>query len=160
VKTIPLYTKNRYILKLLFNFFTTGIEAFVALGLCQRSLQPVSSVISWCLASTAHYCWSVVLPTSSSGRWTVACSEIGATRRVAKQPGVAVIQQCWGARSCMRTRIVIDEHCTGCQHSTPFVLNCQSYAAFFFVVFRNTKRCCPHRRQTSFTQEYISLRNA
>jgi hypothetical protein len=35
----------------------------------------------------------------------------------------------------MRTRIVMEEHYTRCQHSTPFVLNGHMQ---FFLVFRNT----------------------
>jgi hypothetical protein len=28
-----------------------------------------------------------------------------------------MLQQCWGASSCMRTRIIVEEHYTVCQHS-------------------------------------------
>jgi hypothetical protein len=34
------------------------------------------------------------------------------------------------------TRIVREEHYTGCQHSTPFVPNIRPYAFFFFFFFR------------------------
>jgi hypothetical protein len=34
-----------------------------------------------------------------------------------------MIQQCVSASSCMRTHIVMGEHYTRCQHSTPFILN-------------------------------------
>jgi hypothetical protein len=36
-----------------------------------------------------------------------------------------MLQQCSSASNCtrMRTRIVMEEHCSLCQHSTPFVMN-------------------------------------
>jgi hypothetical protein len=34
-----------------------------------------------------------------------------------------MLQQCSSASSCMRKRNFTEEHYTGCQHSTPFVLN-------------------------------------
>jgi hypothetical protein len=53
----------------------------------------------------------------------VARSEIRALKRVVKQLPVELLQQSSSASSCMRTRIVMEEDYTVCQHSTPFVLN-------------------------------------
>jgi hypothetical protein len=50
----------------------------------------------------------------------VARSEI---RAVVKQLPVEMLQQFPSASSCMRTGIIMTEHYTGCQHSTPFVLS-------------------------------------
>jgi hypothetical protein len=44
-------------------------------------------------------------------------------------------QQCSSASSCMRTSIIMKEHYTEYQHSTPFVLNGRPYAVL--LVFRN-----------------------
>jgi hypothetical protein len=42
---------------------------------------------------------------------------------VDKQLPVEMLQQCSSASSCMRKRIVVEEHYTGCQHSMLFVPN-------------------------------------
>jgi hypothetical protein len=34
-----------------------------------------------------------------------------------------MLQQCSGASSCVRMCIVMEEHYTGCHHSTPFIRN-------------------------------------
>jgi hypothetical protein len=47
-----------------------------------------------------------------------------------------MLQGCWSECSCMRKHIVMEEHYTKCQHSTPFVLNCRPHAVL--LVFRNT----------------------
>jgi hypothetical protein len=49
----------------------------------------------------------------------VAQSEIRAVRQLP----VEMLQQCSSASSCIQTRIAMEEHYIGCQHSTPFVLN-------------------------------------
>jgi hypothetical protein len=53
----------------------------------------------------------------------VAQSEIRAVRKVVKQLPVEMFQQCSSVGSCMWTCIVMEEHCTVCQHSMPFFLN-------------------------------------
>jgi hypothetical protein len=53
----------------------------------------------------------------------VAQSEIRAVRRLVKQLPVGILQHSSNVSSCMRTRIVMNEHYTACQHSTLFVLN-------------------------------------
>jgi hypothetical protein len=35
-----------------------------------------------------------------------------------------MLQQCLSDDSYKRRRVVMEEYCTGCQHSTPFFLNC------------------------------------
>jgi hypothetical protein len=61
----------------------------------------------------------------------VARSESRAVRRVVKQSPVEMLQQCSSTSSCMRTRIVMERHYIGYQHSTPFVLN--NPTQFFFL---------------------------
>jgi hypothetical protein len=53
----------------------------------------------------------------------VARSEIRAVRRVVKQLPVEMLLQCSSASSCMRARSGMEEHYTGRQHSTSFVLH-------------------------------------
>jgi hypothetical protein len=53
----------------------------------------------------------------------VAQSEIKAVRRVVNLILVEMLQQCLSASSCMWMHIVMKEYYTGCQQSTPFVLN-------------------------------------
>jgi hypothetical protein len=65
----------------------------------------------------------------------VAWSEIRAARRMVRQFPVEMLQQCSSASSCMRARIVMEEHCTGCKHSMPFVLE---WSCAVSLVFRNT----------------------
>jgi hypothetical protein len=84
----------------------------------------------------------------------VGRSEVRAIRRVVKQLPVEMLKQCSSASSCMRTRIVMEEHYTVCQHSTTFV---QNGPTRFYFVFRNTKRGWADRRQTSLTQAYRNV---
>jgi hypothetical protein len=65
----------------------------------------------------------------------VARREISAVNRVVKQLPVEMLQQCLSANSCMRTRIVMEEHYTGCQHSMSLILNGPTH---FFSVFQYT----------------------
>jgi hypothetical protein len=44
-----------------------------------------------------------------------------------------MLQQFSSASSCIRTRIVMGQHCTGWEHSSSFVPNGPKY---FFFVFR------------------------
>jgi hypothetical protein len=53
----------------------------------------------------------------------VAWSKIRALRRVVKQLPVKMLQQCTSVNSFEWTCFVMEEHYTGCQHSTPFALN-------------------------------------
>jgi hypothetical protein len=55
----------------------------------------------------------------------VAQSKITAVRSVVRQLPVEMLQQCSSGSSCthMPMHIVMEEHYTVCQHSTPFVLN-------------------------------------
>jgi hypothetical protein len=67
----------------------------------------------------------------------VAKCEVRAVRRVVKQLPVEMLKQYSSAISCMRTRIVMEEHYSfnGCQHSTFLVLN--GPMLFGLLVFRN-----------------------
>jgi hypothetical protein len=62
----------------------------------------------------------------------VTRSKIRAVRWVVKQLAVEMLQQCSSVSSCIWTCLVMEEHCTGCQHSTPFVLN--GHMQFFLVI--------------------------
>jgi hypothetical protein len=129
-------------IKLLLNVDITIIEALVVSGnkfwyaCVKRSLPPVSSVTFWYLASTPHYCWSAVIPTSSSGRQQVVViwSEIRVLRRVVKQLPVEMFQQCSSARSCTQMHIVMEEHYTEWHHSMHFVLNGPTQMFQCFVI--------------------------
>jgi hypothetical protein len=67
----------------------------------------------------------------------VTQDEIRDVRRVVKQLQVQMLQQCSSASSCMRTRIFMEEHYTGCQHSKPsFRMALRS-----FLVFRMQYTC-------------------
>jgi hypothetical protein len=74
---------------------------------------------------------SLLLKCCYPNQMVVACSEIWALRKVLKQLPVEMIQQCPSASTCMQTSIVMEEHYTGCQHSTLFFLN--SLTQFFFL---------------------------
>jgi hypothetical protein len=52
-----------------------------------------------------------------------AWSEIRAVRRVVKQLLVEMLQHYSSASICMWTLLVMEEHYTGFQHSTPFILD-------------------------------------
>jgi hypothetical protein len=60
-------------------------------------------------------------------------------RKVVKQLSFDILQQCLGATSCMRTRIVMEEHFTGCQHSTPLVHVCYTYDVIEKLWYRSKK---------------------
>jgi hypothetical protein len=53
----------------------------------------------------------------------VAWSEIRTVSKVVKQLPVEMLQLCSYASSCTRKHIVIEDHYTGCQRTTYFVLN-------------------------------------
>jgi hypothetical protein len=64
--------------------------------------------------------WSQpILQVGTSEQVAVVWSEIRAMRQVVKQLWVKMLQQCSNASSCMRTCIAMEEHFTGCQHSSP-----------------------------------------
>jgi hypothetical protein len=64
--------------------------------------------------------WSQpVLQVGASEQVVVVWSEIRAIRRVVKQLWVEMLQQYSNASSCMWTCIAMEEHFTGCQHSSP-----------------------------------------
>jgi hypothetical protein len=65
----------------------------------------------------------------------VAPSEIRAVRRAVKTLPVEMLQKCSSGSSCIRMGIAMDEHFTGCQHSTPFVLNGSTQ---IFLLFHHT----------------------
>jgi hypothetical protein len=61
----------------------------------------------------------------------VSWSKIRAVKRLVKKLPVEMLQHCSSASSCMWMCIVMEKHYTGCQHSTPFVLNGRPCAVFF-----------------------------
>jgi hypothetical protein len=156
-----LYTKSMHILKLLLNIVTTRIEAVVISGkkfmyACVRAvgrLWAQSCFDTFCqLLVTVEALWSQ--PALQEGKQVVvAQSEIRAGRRVVRQLPVEMLQQCSSASSCMRTCIVMEKHCAGCQHSMPFVLN----GPMQFILFHNTKCGWTRSWHTSWTQTYKNL---
>jgi hypothetical protein len=127
-----LYAKNTYILKLLQNLVTAGIEAFVVSGnrfwyacvkeVCCLWTQPRSDIFHQ-LFIIVEALWSQ--PVLLVGiQAVVTRSEIRAVRRVVKHLPDEMLQQCSSASSYLWMHIVMEEHCTKCQNSTPFVLNC------------------------------------
>jgi hypothetical protein len=83
-------------------------------------------------------CWSTVIATSYSGRYTGSShlEQDQGCKEDSRTTPVETLQKCSSASSCMQMRIVMEEHYTRCQHSTPLVLNGQHYAGF--LVFCNT----------------------
>jgi hypothetical protein len=124
-----LYTKNMYMLKLLIKAVSVGIEALLSGNkfsyACIKEVQRLWAQTRFDihqLVITAEARWSQSV--LQAGKQVIAArSEISALRRVVKQLLVEMLQQCSGAISCIRMPIVMKEHYTGCQHSTPFVLN-------------------------------------
>jgi hypothetical protein len=114
-----LYVKYTYVLKLLLNVVTARIEASVVLGnkflyACVLWAQPLLIVVEALRSRTLLQVGKQVVVTQS---------EIWAVRRVVRQLPVEMLQQCPSASSCVQMCVVMEEHCTGCQYSTPFVLN-------------------------------------
>jgi hypothetical protein len=109
---------------LLLNVVTVGTESFVL---------PRSNTFHY-FFNIAEELWSQpVLQVCELE--IVTGSEIWALRKVVKQLPVEMLQQCWIANSCMRKRIVMGEHYTGYQHSTPSFLNGQrSYFSVSTIV--------------------------
>jgi hypothetical protein len=101
-----LLTKNMYILKLLLNLITSGIEALIISG--NTFFMPVSSAMFWNLTSTPRYCWNVVIATSSAGRWTgvshsarnQGCKEGGQTTPSWNTPAVLECKQLYADAHC------------------------------------------------------------
>jgi hypothetical protein len=107
-------------LKLLLNVVTAGTETLVsgnklyACGkeVCRPWAQPRFDNFHQLLI-IAEALWS--LPVFKVGKQVVvARREIRAVRRVIKHLLVEMILQCSSACSCMRTRIVMEEHYTVC----------------------------------------------
>jgi hypothetical protein len=130
-----LFTKNTYsyIRKLFLNVITTWIKALVLSGnkflyacakeVCCLWAQPRFDTFHQLLIIAEELWLQPVLQVGE--QVAVAWSEIRAVSRVVKQLPVEMLYQCSSA-SCytrMRTRIVMEEHYTVCQHSTPFILN-------------------------------------
>jgi hypothetical protein len=137
-----LYTKNTYILKLFLNVVTAGIEELSSrnkfLYSCVKEIyRPWAQSrfdIFHKILIIVQALWSQ--PLFQVGKQVaVARSEIRAVRTVVKQLPVKMLHQCSSASSCMRTRIVVEKHYeyTGCQHSTPFVLNSPTQCYCFAI---------------------------
>jgi hypothetical protein len=129
-KTMLLYTKNTHIPKLLLNLVAVGIETLVwgnkFLYVCVREVCHLWAELCF---DTYHQLLIIVEPLWSQPvlqvhkQVAVDRSEIMAGRRVVKQLPVDILKQCSTASNYKQTRIVMEEHYTGCQHSTIFVLN-------------------------------------
>jgi hypothetical protein len=77
-----------------------------------------------------------------------------------------MLQQCSSANSCMRTRIVMEKHCTGCQHSAPifwmtlssfFVSQCTSHVTVVPCCIKSTIST-PFLSQKSVATSFLSGR--
>jgi hypothetical protein len=110
-----------YILKLLLNIATAGIEPLVVLG--NKFLYVYVKEICHLWAQPRFDTFHQLIIVEALWSQPVTQSEIRAVRRVVKQLPVEMLQQYSSVNSCMRICIVMEEHYTGCQHSTPFVLN-------------------------------------
>jgi hypothetical protein len=130
-KKLLLHTKNTYILQLLLKVVTVGTETIVVsrnkfLYVCVKEVcllwaRPLLNTFPQLLI-IAQALWSEpVLQVDK--QVVVVRSEIMALRIVVKQLPVGNFQQCSSASSCMRTRIVMEEHYTVCHHSRSSVLN-------------------------------------
>jgi hypothetical protein len=122
--------KNTYILKLLLNVVTPRIEALASrCKLLYACVKEVCCLWAQPRFDTFHQLLIIVevpwsQPVLQVGKQVVvARSEIRAVTRVVKQLPVEMPQQWTSASSRMRTLIVMEEHYTGYQHSTPFVPN-------------------------------------
>jgi hypothetical protein len=118
---------NTYILKLLLNVVTAGIETLIITGnkflyVCVKEICCLSAESRFEPSINSSLLLKRCDPNQFFNQAVVTRSEIRAVRRVVKQLPVGRLQQCSGASSCMRTRIVMEAHYIGCQHSTPFVL--------------------------------------
>jgi hypothetical protein len=121
-----------------------GIETLVVLGIkflyacvkkiCRLRAQPRFDTIHQLLTIVEALRSQPVLQVGK--QVVVVRSKIRVVRRIVKQLLVEVFQQCSSASSCirMRTRIVMEEHCTGCQHSAPFVLNDPTQFCYCFAI--------------------------
>jgi hypothetical protein len=118
--------KKPYIIKLLLNVVTAGIEALVSVNkFFYACVKVVCHLWSQPRFDTFHPLLHIVIPTNFGvGKPTlVARSEIGVVRRVVKQLSVEMLQQLSSTSTCNRARIVMEEHYNVCQHSTPIFRN-------------------------------------
>jgi hypothetical protein len=137
-----LYTKNMYVLKLLLNIVTAGIEALVASGnkFLYACVKEICHLWAQLHFDTFHQLLIIVEalwshPVLHVGKQVVVTqSEIRAVRRVVKQPPVKVLQQRSITSSCMRVCIVMETHYIGYQHSVPFVLNGPTKFFYCFAI--------------------------
>jgi hypothetical protein len=123
-KKMLLYTKYTYItyiVKLFHNVVTTGIETLVSP--IQVSKKSATCGLS-CMLTSSIYSSVLLKHWSQVGkRVVIAHSDTRAARMVIKQLPVEILQRCSHASSCMWMHSVLEEHYTGCQNSTHFVLN-------------------------------------
>jgi hypothetical protein len=156
-------TTNSYIrvLQLHPNIASVGNEALISgsklcMAVSKSAVYELSHVLIPSISSsTVEALWSQ--PVLHLGQQVLAArSEIRAVRRVVKQLPVEMIQQCLSANSCMRARIVVDEHYTECQHSDPFPLNGRPCAFINFSQYTSDVkvRCCMNSTvSTSFLSQ-------
>jgi hypothetical protein len=140
---IALYTKNMYVLQLLLNshhqnWGTCRIEEYFFACLCQRSLLPMSSVTFRHLPSTPHYCWSTVIPTSSSNRetggscleWDQGCKECGQTAASWNVPALLKCEHLYADMHCHEGALWV-------QRMSAIHTFCSKWPYAVFLVFCN-----------------------
>jgi hypothetical protein len=102
----------------------------ISVCFCQRNMLHVSRATSSNLPSRPHYCWSIVMPNSSSAR-DIHSERNGCCMVLCQFPD-EMLQQSSNASSCMRMGFVMMEHYTVCQHST-FLISVALQNIFFSV---------------------------
>jgi hypothetical protein len=135
-----IYTKNTYVFKLFPYVVTAGIEALAVSG--NMFCVPVSKKSAACdlsnvLTSSINSSLLLKLWTQPvlqiSKQVVVARREIRTVRTVVRQLPVEMLQQCSIASSCMRARIVMEEHCVSAFHA-----DYSEWPYAVLLVFRNT----------------------
>jgi hypothetical protein len=108
-----------YIHKLLLNVVVAGIEELVSgnkfLYACVKEVHRLGAQLRFDTSINS----SLLLKHFDSNHF------FKAVRRVVKQLALEMLQQC--------TSMVTEKHYTGCQHSTPFVLNGRPYTVCFVL---------------------------
>jgi hypothetical protein len=112
-----LYAKNTYIFKPLLNVVSAGIEALIVSGnkFLHACVKAVCRLWAQPRFDTFHQLLIIIQellsqPLLQVGTQVIVTSEISAVRMVVKQLPVEILQRCSNAISCMRTRIIMEEH--------------------------------------------------
>jgi hypothetical protein len=110
---------EKHIVKLLFIVVTLGIEALVILMNNLLQASEFSHITTPSI--NYYYCWSAwSQPVLQVGKEVVVTwSNIRTVNRVIRENAVEMHQQCPSASSCIQTCILVEEHNSRYQHSTP-----------------------------------------